>query len=62
MIDWTSALVVAISGIVSVFLALGILSAAVSFCGWLFATSARKKVAVQQSQQGPVQGKTATIH
>ncbi|SHJ39570.1 OadG family transporter subunit [Desulfofundulus thermosubterraneus] len=62
MIDWTNAVVVAISGIVSVFLALGILSAVVSFSGWLFAYSARKKAAAQQSQQAPAQGKTVAIH
>ncbi len=62
MIDWTNALVVAVSGIVSVFLALGILSAAVGVSGWLFACSASKKATARSDQKAPVQGNTVTIH
>ncbi|MHB8157096.1 MAG: hypothetical protein ACYDEQ_06845 [Desulfocucumaceae bacterium] len=41
--DWERAAVVAFTGILSVFLALGILNAAVSFSGYLFKLAAKKQ-------------------
>ncbi|MFZ5645286.1 MAG: hypothetical protein ACOY46_17070 [Bacillota bacterium] len=47
--DWDKALVVAITGIISVFLALGILNAAVSFSGYLFKLAAKKQAEKQNA-------------
>jgi len=43
MLDWTKALTVAVTGIVSVFLALGILNLAVSLTGYLFRQGERRQ-------------------
>ncbi|HBV97306.1 MAG TPA: hypothetical protein DEF36_09695 [Desulfotomaculum sp.] len=47
--DWDKASVVAITGILSVFLALGILSAAVSLSGYLFNLAAKKQAEKQKA-------------
>ncbi|MFZ5632190.1 MAG: OadG family protein [Bacillota bacterium] len=41
--DWEKAFTVAITGIISVFLALGILNLAVSFSGYLFKLAAKRE-------------------
>ena len=47
--DWDKASVVAITGIISVFLALGILNAAVSLSGYLFKMAAKKQAQESKS-------------
>lgn len=44
MIDWSNATSVAVSGIVSVFLALGILQMTVSFSGYVIYQAQKKKL------------------
>ncbi len=48
--DWEKALIVAATGIVSVFLALGILNLAVSFSGYLFRLAEKRRA--EKSQPG----------
>ncbi|MFZ5597797.1 MAG: hypothetical protein ACOY31_12390 [Bacillota bacterium] len=48
--DWDKAVVVATTGVISVFLALGILNAAVSFSGYLFKLAAKKEAEKQKSR------------
>ena len=47
--DWDKASVVAITGIISVFLALGILNATVSLSGYLFGLAAKKQTEKQKA-------------
>lgn len=41
--DWTKALMVTVTGVISVFLALGILNLTVSLAGYLFRQAAKKQ-------------------
>lgn len=45
MVDWTSAGVVALTGIISVFLVMGVLNLAVSITGMIFEKSAARSKA-----------------
>lgn len=49
-VDWEKAFTVAVTGVISVFLALGILNVVVSFSGYLFQQAAKKQT--EKSQAG----------
>ncbi|HHW44047.1 hypothetical protein GFC01_00645 [Desulfofundulus thermobenzoicus] len=61
MVDWYQALTVAITGIVSVFLALGILSAVVGLAGRLFAQADLRQKQKQAVQKDATQKGSAKV-
>ncbi|MBE3587027.1 MAG: OadG family protein [Thermoanaerobacteraceae bacterium] len=61
MVDWYQALSVAITGIVSVFLALGILSAVVWLAGYLFARAELRQKQKQAVQKDATQKSSAKV-